>query len=60
MSYTPVVNNPQDQETPFPLYGPTTSRPPMPAVTQMYFDTTLGEPVWWTGATWVDAVGAPV
>lgn len=23
-----------------------------------YFDTTLGKPVWWKGATWVDATGA--
>lgn len=26
----------------------------------MYFDTTLGKPVWSTGAAWVDATGAAV
>jgi hypothetical protein len=26
----------------------------------MYFDTTLGRPVWWGGAGWVDATGASV
>lgn len=23
------------------------------------FDTTLGQPIWWDGAQWVDATGAP-
>lgn len=26
----------------------------------MYFDTTLGKPVWWTGSKWVDGTGASV
>lgn len=26
---------------------------------QMYFDTTLGFPVWWNGTTWVNSVGTP-
>lgn len=25
-----------------------------------YFDTTLGLPIWWNGAAWVDATGTPV
>jgi len=24
-----------------------------------YFDSTIGKPVWWTGAAWVDSAGAP-
>lgn len=24
-----------------------------------YFDTTLGQPIWWTGSAWVDALGTP-
>lgn len=24
-----------------------------------YFDTTLGQPIWWDGAAWVDATGTP-
>lgn len=26
----------------------------------MYFDTTLGKPIWWTGTKWVDANGSQV
>lgn len=26
----------------------------------MYYDTTLGKPIWWSGAAWVDATGATV
>ena len=26
----------------------------------MYFDTTLGKPIWWNGENWVDATGATV
>jgi hypothetical protein len=25
----------------------------------VYFDTTLGNPVWYSGTAWVDATGAP-
>jgi hypothetical protein len=40
--------------------GPTSGRPSSPAfVGQPYFDTTLGYPVWWSGAHWVNASGAP-
>lgn len=28
-------------------------------ISQQYFDTTLGFPIWWDGAQWVDATGAP-
>ena len=27
---------------------------------QMFFDTTLNKPIWWTGSKWVDATGADV
>ena len=29
-------------------------------VGQFYFDTTLGKPIWWKGAVWVDAAGVTV
>jgi len=38
--------------------GVTGSRPAAPANYEMYFDTTLGIPIWWDGAQWVDATGA--
>jgi hypothetical protein len=60
MSYTPVTNNPIDDTTPFPLYGPTTARPPLPYVPQFYWDTTLDEPIWWNGANWINGAGAVV
>ena len=44
----------------FAAAGPTAARPAPPAfVGQPYFDTTLGCPVWWNGASWVNASGAP-
>jgi hypothetical protein len=60
MSYTPVTNNPIDDTTPEPTMGPTSARPLFPAVTQMYFDTTLDEPIWWNGSGWINAMGASV
>ena len=39
----------------------TGSRPSSPAaVGQMFFDTTLGKPIWWNGSNWVDATGSTV
>lgn len=32
---------------------------PNSGVGYMFFDTTLGIPVWWKGAGWVNASGAP-
>lgn len=43
-----------------PIAGPTGSRPALAGLGQMYFDTTLGIPVWWKGAVWVNASGASV
>lgn len=45
--------------------GATTARPKLTAsdVGRMYFDTTLnanGQPIWWTGAVWVDSLGTNV
>ena len=39
------------------LSGPTTDRPSSPAVGTSYFDTTLGQPIWYEGSMWVDANG---
>lgn len=42
-----------------PSSGSTVDRPVDLMTGQMYFDTNLGKPVWWTGSQWVDATGAP-
>lgn len=39
------------------LSGATASRPAAPAAGWMYFDTTIGKPVWYDGSGWVDATG---
>ena len=45
-----------------PLSGVTADRPienvqaPL-AIGQLYFDTTLGYPIWWNGTDWVNASG---
>ena len=36
------------------------NRPASPALGQCYFDTTLGKPIWFDGANWVDALGSKV
>jgi hypothetical protein len=43
------------------LQGTTLERPvfPVPLIGFVYFDTTVGFPIWWDGAIWVDAAGAP-
>lgn len=41
-----------------PKSGATGARPSSVTAGYMYFDTTLGKPVWWTGAAWHDATGA--
>lgn len=40
--------------------GTTAARPTTRSTGYMYFDTTLGKPIWWSGAAWVDATGATV
>jgi hypothetical protein len=44
-----------------PNFGPSTSRPTEGLqIGQTYFDTTLGFPIWWNGAYWINAIGAPL
>lgn len=40
--------------------GLTSSRPENPQTFEQYFDTTLGYPIWWNGAAWVDSTGVEV
>lgn len=40
-----------------PSADTTANRPAAPATGEMFFDTTLGYPIWWNGAAWVDATG---
>jgi hypothetical protein len=40
--------------------GTTAERPTTAALGYMFFDTTLGHPVWWDGTNWVDATGVTV
>lgn len=58
----PSTVNVYDPRTDKPLqaanYGTTANRPSSPNTGECYFDTTLGYPVWYTGAAWVDATGA--
>lgn len=44
-----------------PDRGITAARPTAQLVIgQTYFDTTLGKPIWWRGAAWVDGAGTVV
>lgn len=36
-------------------YGPTTQRPKNPFQNQFFFDTSLNQPIWWSGTAWVTA-----
>ena len=40
--------------------GATGSRPASPITYGMWFDTTLGKPIWYDGTNWIDATGATV
>lgn len=40
--------------------GKSTERPSNPVKGDIYYDTTLNKPIWWTGSQWVDATGASV
>lgn len=44
----------------YPKSGPTTQRPSHSDTGFVYFDTTLGKPVFYTGTGWVDATGTTV
>ena len=37
--------------------GGGTVRPVTPYLYQVFFDSTLGQPIWWTGEDWVDSEG---
>jgi len=37
-----------------------TSRPSSPVTGRQFFDTSLGQPIWWNGNTWVDGDGTSV
>lgn len=43
-----------------PNSGDTSSRPTTSETGLMYFDITLGKPIWWNGSAWVDATGTTV
>jgi hypothetical protein len=40
--------------------GTTTNRPSNPLVGEMYYDTTIGKPIWWNGSAWKDSTGTTV
>lgn len=40
--------------------GTTAGRPLVATIGYEYFDTTIGKPIWWKGAGWVDAMGTTV
>lgn len=50
----------QVREFAAPLGGASIARPVAPRLFQPYFDTGLGRPIWWDGATWVDSDGVDV
>lgn len=40
--------------------GNTASRPGSPSAGAVYFDTTIGQPIWYSGSNWVNAAGVVV
>ena len=40
--------------------GQTAYRPTKPALGQMFYDFTLGKPIWWSGSAWKDAASNTV
>ena len=58
--YFNQLNN-YSQATAVPASGPTAQRPTKGLqIGTNYFDTTLGYPIWWSGAKWVNASGTGV
>ena len=41
-------------------HGSSENRPLNPSIGFEYFDETLGQPIWWNGTVWVDAMGDEV
>lgn len=66
--YTKITDEngvPISQSNPLPVVmqtatGTTAERPSSPHIGMMYFDSTLGAPIWWNGAAWVDYSGTPI
>lgn len=50
-------NGLESKRIPLHYSGTTGSRPVSPYTGMIYFDTTLGKPVWYDGSGWVDATG---
>jgi hypothetical protein len=49
------------QKTTIPNFGPTTDRPVSNvSIGQIFFDTTVNRPIWWTGTAWIKADGTVV
>jgi hypothetical protein len=42
------------------LSGPSAARPETETIGVMFFDTSLGTPIWFNGTGWVNALGASV
>lgn len=40
--------------------GATAARPASPVTGQMFYDTTLSKPIWYSGSAWKDAAGTTV
>ena len=40
--------------------GNSADRPSSPLAGEMYYDWTVGKPIWWTGTVWIDATGTTV
>lgn len=40
--------------------GYTADRPIDPVLSQVFYDRTIGKPIWWTGSNWKDALGTIV
>ena len=54
------INDAKRAPIPLILSGNTASRPSSYIRGGVYFDTTLGKPIWYTGSAWVDATGTQV
>ena len=40
--------------------GAGSTRPSSPSTGTVFFDTSIGKPIWWSGSAWVDATGTSV
>lgn len=58
--FTTSISADTDKQVQVANGGPDGSRPVSPVLYEMFFDTTLGKPIWYTGSDWVDATGASV